>query len=60
MPSSPERRSEISSPPVMTEGSRPAPRRISNAIATTVDLPLVPVTASVRWVATKWASSSER
>ena len=48
------------SPPVITEGSRPAPRRISNTIAVTVDLPLVPVTAMVRWVATKWASSSER
>ena len=35
---------------MITEGSRPAPRRISKIIATTVDLPLVPVTAIVRWV----------
>ena len=44
----------------MTDGSRPAPRRISKIIATTVDLPLVPATARVRCDATKWASSSER
>ena len=44
----------------MTEGSRPAPSRIANTIAVTVDLPLVPVTAMERCRATKWASSSER
>ena len=44
----------------MTDGSRPAPRRISKIIATVVDLPLVPVTATVRRPATKCASSSER
>ncbi len=53
-------RSSGRSPPVMTEGSRPAPRRISKTIAVTVDLPLVPVTAIERCRATKCASSSER
>ena len=45
---------------MITDGSRPAPRRISKTIAATVDLPLVPVTAMVRCSATKCASSSER
>ncbi len=44
----------------MTEGSRRQPRRISKIIATTVDLPLVPATATVRRSSTKRASSSER
>ena len=45
---------------MITEGSRPTPRRISKIIATTVDLPLVPVTAIERFEATKCASNSER
>ena len=44
----------------MTDGSRPAPRKIAKIIALTVDLPLVPVTAMERCSATKCASSSER
>ena len=40
--------------------SRPAPRSSSKIMAVVVDFPLVPVTATVRWVAVKWANSSER
>ena len=39
--------SESSSPPVMTPGSAPAARSASKSIAVTVDLPLVPATATV-------------
>ena len=60
LPQRPSRWRVTSSPPVMTEGSSPAPRRISKIMATVVDLPLVPVTATVRYRATKCASSSER
>jgi hypothetical protein len=42
------------------DGSRPAPRSSSNTMATTVDFPLVPVTAIVRNESTKCASNSER
>ena len=60
LPHSPSRWSATRSPPVMTEGPRPLARRISKIMATTVDLPLVPATATVRCAATKCASSPAR
>ena len=45
---------------MITDGSCPAPRRISNTIAVVVDLPLVPDTATERNALTQCASISER
>ena len=60
LPSKPSWSRRMRFAPVSKEGFLPQARRISKIIAATVDLPLVPHTARVRWEATMAARRSER